>query len=135
MDIVQLRQAIQELPEKAQTKPLLAALLENLASFSSSLATFQQRGALPEHPVGLCGESTCSTCVSHAQRIASETLAKAKDQYIAEGRAAALDDVQTFLTWGGGKDLADRITQMGELWTQQARPAPGSEPALTIVRG
>lgn len=134
MDTAQLRQAIQELPEKVQTKPLLMALLENQESFSSNLATFQQGDVLPEHPVGLCGESTCSTCVSHAQQITREAQARVKDQYIAEGRAAALDDVHTFLTWGGGADLADRITQMGELWKQQGKPPPQSEPALTIVR-
>ena len=133
MDILQLRQSIQALPQEAQTKPLLESLLEHVEGLSSSLATFQQDAA-PAHPAGLCGNAECASCVEQAQHIARLAQEKTKEQYIAQGRATALDDVNTFLTWGGGKDLADRITQMGELWMQQGRPAPQAEPALTIVR-
>lgn len=87
------------------------------------------------HPPGLCQESSCEACAAQAGQIATTLMAQARDQFIPEGRKAALDDVGTALTWAGGPQLAQRISQLTESWVANGRPAPKAEPALIIVEG
>ena len=138
MDIVQLKQAIQQLPEEAQTKPLLAALTEHLESFSSSLVTLRQERAEgekpaqePRHPYGLCTEDSCTSCLASKAQFAQAGIFAMRDELVSEGRKAALLDVEQALRYGKAEELADKVKVYVSAWIAADRPA---QPTYIVTR-
>lgn len=127
MDIAQIRAEIAKLPATAQSKPILEALTEHLSELLLSKPVLVAQRESPAHPAGLCGENTCESCVAEAAHISQTGMRQA--------RALALEDVHTALLWGGGEDLAARVSQVCEEWMKQGKPAPGPESAFIALRG
>lgn len=133
MDISEIRQGIALLPTTAQSKPLLDALLtlvEPLLSnpHAPTLAAMRQEidttlKMHQEHPLGLCYEATCDSCMAQGQDLVS----KGREM----GREAVQSDIDTALMWYGGPVWHDKVTRVVQKWLAEGRPQPGSAPAFT----
>ena len=126
MDYKELQLGISRLPAEAQTKPLLAAMADQIERLSSNpaIAALQQEvgglkakaTATPQHQAGLCQDSGCGTCVLASQ------------EFVSAGRQSFMGNLDSALYWANRRDIAEIVTEIFGAWVQAGRP-PAPLPA------
>ena len=135
MEMVELQQGIQALPETAQSKPLLLEMVRQIKDLQNSqdhtdqdILALQRTSASQEAPVhthGLCQDAACSTCTEQGRSIVKVAQERS--------RQAILAEFDTALEWAGGKPLQERVVALVKKWSAAGRPAPAAEPYYTIA--
>lgn len=128
MDLAQLKQTIQNLPQDSLTRPHLLELVAQVASIGSSVAGHvqahaQQQPAAPPgvpwekertplHPYGPCNNPQCQSCAQAAQ------------EAVMFGRQSFMGDLDSALAWANRRDIAEIVTDLYADWERAGKPQP-----------
>jgi len=133
MDAVQIRAEIARLPETAQTKPILAGLMEQIESLSNSpgLAAMRQeldalKGA-PSHTAGLCNKPECQPCQDARIAVGHQTQEGIVSLFDKAARHYGLEDEMSLIA-----EAVKRYRIEDKSWSPKATSRTSNPPFIEI---